>query len=164
MEPNPQSQIKNYIHTNYSDWGNVSSVLTERAAKETVRCSVLPRGAGQNGACPTPTFVSVPTGRGGNSSQAYLLGQLQNLALCGGLVQTTGTPSSYGALQIPVVNPCSLDGLQNSKYATSESRFQMYNRRQNPVICPPMTTAEINSTMPHAQSQRFCTNIVGFTQ
>jgi hypothetical protein len=27
-----------------------------------------------------------------------------------------------------------------------------------------MTTAELNSTMPRAQSQRYCNNIVGFTQ
>jgi hypothetical protein len=27
-----------------------------------------------------------------------------------------------------------------------------------------MTTAELNSTMPQAQSQRYCNNIVGFSQ
>jgi hypothetical protein len=89
---------------------------------------------------------------------------MQYLSQCGGFVQTTGTAASYSSLQIPVPQPCSLAGVSANKYATSESRFQIYNKRQNPVVCPPMTTAELNSTMPRAQSQRYCNNIVGFTQ
>lgn len=149
---------------NLSDWGNTSSVMTERASAKAVRCAPAARGPGQNGACPQPTYLSTPGSSGGNSSQAYLLGQLQNLAQCGGFVQTTGTLASYSSLQIPVPLPCSLAGTQRGKYNTSESRFQMYNRRQNPVVCPPMTTAQINSTMPQAQAQRYCLNITGVIQ
>jgi hypothetical protein len=139
-------------------WGNFSSALTDHRAARAIKCSSVPRGPGQNGICPQPTYLSSPSSRGGNSSQAYLLGQLQQLNQCGGFVQSTGTISAYSALQIPVPQPCSLVATQQGKYTTSASRFQMYNRRQNPVVCPGPTTAELNSTMPQAQVLNYCFN------
>ena len=145
-------------------WGNFSSSITDARSVKTVKCSRAPRGAGQNGVCPQPTYLSSPSSAGGNTSQAYLLGQLQQLNLCGGFVQSTGTLSAYSSLQIPVPQPCSLAGAPQGKYATSASRFQMYNRRQNPVVCPGPTTAELNSTMPQAQTQKYCFNLPNIVQ
>jgi len=141
-----------------TEGGNFSSALTDQRAVKTIKCSAAPRGSGQNGICPQPTYLSSPSSRGGNSSQAYLIGQLQQINQCGGFVQSTGTLSAYSALQIPVPQPCSLVATPQGKYATSASRFQIYNRRQNPVVCPGPTTAELNSTMPQAQAQKYCFN------
>ena len=141
-----------------SQWGNFSSALTDQRAVRTIKCSVAPRGAGRNGVCPQPTYLSSPSSSGGNSSQAYLLGRLQQINQCGGFVQNTGSISAYSSLQIPVPQPCSLVSTQQGKYDTSASRFQIYNRRQNPVVCPGPTTAELNSTMPQAQAFKYCFN------
>jgi hypothetical protein len=147
-----------------SDWGNFSSSYTRQRQTTTIRCSVAPRGAGQNGACPQPTYLSSPSLPGGNSSQAYLLGKMQQLAACGGYIQNTGYPAAYSALQIPLPQPCSLIGTSQGKYATSESRFQMYSRPGPAPVCPGPSTAELNSTMPHAVPQQYCVNIAGIIQ
>jgi len=143
-------------------WGNTSASLTlkHQAIYLPQNCGVPTRPSGTNGCCERQSWQSIAMYGGNPSSQAYLSGQLQKLANCGGLyVNTTRA--------IPDTVNCqaaSLSGLDYNKYATSQSRFAMYQKRDPTVnACPPMPTEQINSTMPKTVIQKYCTNVIGIT-
>lgn len=117
------------------------------------------RPTGTRGCCERQSWESLPMYGGNPSCQAYLSGQLQKLASCGGLYVNTTR-----AIPDTVNCPASLSGINYDKYITSESRFTMYQRRDpTATACPRPPTEQLNSTMPKTVIQKYCTNVVGYT-
>lgn len=150
------------ISTMGDTWGNTSASLTlkQQAVFLPQNCGIPARPTGTRGCCERPTWQSTAMYGGNPSSQSYLLGQLQRLESCGGIyVNTTRA--------IPDTANCqatSLLGLDYNKYATSQSRFEMYQRRDPlATVCPPTPTEQLNSTMPKTVVQKYCTNVIGIT-
>lgn len=143
-------------------WGNTSASLTLKQQDVFLpqNCGVPSRPSGTRGCCQRQSWETIAMYGGNPSSQAYLAGQLQKMVNCGGIyVNTTrAIPDTVNCQAV------SLSGLDYNKYATSQSRFAMYQRRDPALTtCPPPSTAELNSTMPKTVVQKYCTNVIGIT-
>lgn len=149
-------------------WGDTSASLTlkQQAVFLPKNCGVPARPTGTRGCCERQSWESIAMYGGNPSSQAYLAGQIQKLVNCGGVyVNTTRTiPDTVNCQATNTSMATSLSGIDYNKYATSQSRFAMYQRRDPTVTtCPPPPTAQLNSTMPKTVVQKYCTNVIGIT-
>lgn len=148
-----------------------ASVIAERSAQSLqpgAACYVPPRtGAAicSGTGCVNPV---VPFWKGGNSSGALLLSQIAEAQRCSATRVAAenleraanlnrGLPESQRIANVGagcLVGPTEIE----------DTRFQQYFRRRDPAACPPVSVKALNATMPHAQSQGPCVNVIGISR